>query len=201
MAASDDTEAQIREHLTRGDHPRAVTIALERFGPEILGFLVATERNHDAGAEIFAQLCEDLWRGIGAFRGDSSFRTWAYVLARHAAVRYHRDPYQRRAAPLGDAPWLWELEDRLRTTTLSHLKSEVRDAVARLRDQLTPDEQALLILRVDRGMAWNDIAQVLDGGDREQARRHAAAHRKRYERVKNKLRELAEREGLIQRGA
>jgi RNA polymerase sigma-70 factor, ECF subfamily len=166
-----------------------------------MGFLVATERDLSAGAEIFSQFCEDVWRGIGSFRGDASFRTWAYMVARHAGHRFHRDPYRKRGVPLADRPDLAEVAEKVRTTTLTYLKSEVRDAVQRLREQLDADEQALLVLRVDRKMDWNDIARILgDSGDvdaRSLARR-VTAYRKRYERVKTKLRRLAAREGLVQ---
>jgi RNA polymerase sigma-70 factor, ECF subfamily len=196
---SADVEARLAACLAAGDHHQAVTLALGHYGPEICGFLVATERNEDAGCEIFAQLCEDLWRGIGGFRRESSFRTWAYTLARHAQSRYHRDGFRRRATGLSD-PKIAALCDEVRTTTLTHLRSEVREGVARLRDALEADDQALLVLRVDRGMAWRDVARVLDGADDDLERR-AAAWRKRYERVKLELRELAEKEGLVRRRA
>ena len=48
----------------------------------------------DAG-DAFSSFCEDLWRGIAEFRGDASFKTWAYKLAWHAALRNLRDPHKR----------------------------------------------------------------------------------------------------------
>ena len=53
------------------------------------------------------------------------------------------------------------------------------------------DEQSLLTLRVDRGMSWAEIAHILDEGAGE------PALRKRFERVKRKLRDLAAAEGLL----
>ncbi len=140
---SAEVEQRIRECVQQGDSEQAVTLGIRTYGPEIVGFLVATERDATIGAEVFSQFCEDLWRGIGTFRGDSSFRTWAYTLARHAGHRYHRDPYRRRGVALAQHPELADLADKVRSSTLTHLKSEVRDAVSRLRDKLEPDEQAL----------------------------------------------------------
>jgi hypothetical protein len=56
-------------------------------------------------------------------------------------------------------------------------------------------------------MSWNDVVRVLDAAALEGAppdatddaalRRRAAAWRKRYERIKERLRARAEREGLV----
>jgi hypothetical protein len=58
-----------------------------------------------------------------------------------------------------------------------------------------------LILRVDRGLAWNEIAQSMDDGDAPltdtELHRQAAALRKRFERIKDRLRVLAREAGLL----
>ena len=54
-------------------------------------------------------------------------------------------------------------------------------------------KQTLLVLRVDRRMTWDAIAAVLGGGVK------APTARKRFERLKERLRLLADREGLLSR--
>jgi RNA polymerase sigma-70 factor (ECF subfamily) len=61
----------------------------------------------------------------------------------------------------------------------------------------------LLVLRVDRNLEWNDLARVLAEGDDGTApladadvTREAARLRKRFQLLKEKLREMAKREGL-----
>ena len=58
-----------------------------------------------------------------------------------------------------------------------------------MRSTLAPDEQSLLTLRLDRGLAWADIAAVMDAD--------SATLRKRYERLKNRLRARAAEDGII----
>jgi RNA polymerase sigma-70 factor (ECF subfamily) len=199
----DDFHRAMQQHLSAGAYEAAATLGLERLGPEIMGFLMSMTRDETAAGEVFSDFCEDMWRGLPAFRGEASFRTWAYTLARHAAYRHQRDPYRRRRVNLSNHPVLAELEARIRTTTLQHLRSEVREAVTRLRERLKPDDQALLVLRIDRGMSFQDIAVVLSGGplDEVERKERAAALRKRVERLKVKLREMAEAEGLLRREA
>ncbi|MCU0682487.1 MAG: sigma-70 family RNA polymerase sigma factor [Polyangiaceae bacterium] len=188
------TEATLREWHERGDFAAVVTFALRCYGPEVLGFLVALRHDPEAVSEIFSQFCEDLWAGVPRFAWESSFRTWAYVLARHAMARHQKDAYRRRRVPLSEHPALFELEQQVRTQTMPYLRTDVKQRAARLREKLDPDDQALLVLRVDRNLSWNDIARVLAGcaSDATPAdlAREAAALRKRFERVKAKLKGL-----------
>lgn len=192
-------EIAIRGHHQSGDMSQAATAAIEGYGPEILGFLVAILKDEPAASDVFSQFCEDLWNGLPNFRWQSTFRTWAYTLARHAAQRYLRAPHRRRNLPLSQQA-LAEVEQKVRTSTLSYLRTEVKEGVARLRESLDPEDQALLILRVDRGLAWNEIAEIMldEAPSGDGIARKAAALRKRFERVKDRLKELAKKQGLLE---
>jgi RNA polymerase sigma-70 factor (ECF subfamily) len=77
-----------------------------------------------------------------------------------------------------------------------------------LREKLEPDDQMLLILRVDRQMEWRDLALVMsEEADPSAARpdddvldREAARLRKRFERAKSELKRLAKESGLLRAG-
>ncbi len=197
----DPIAQRVREALEHQDERRAVTVALEGYGPEVMGFLVAFMRDADAAGDVFSQFCEDVWNGLGRFRWEGALRAWVYAVARHAAVRYRRTSYERRRRPLEQAQAFHEIEERIRTQTVEFLRTENRSAVDQLREQLAPDERALLILRLDRKLAWNEIAEIMadEGAPRtpEALRRDAATLRKRFERVKDRLRELAKASGLL----
>jgi RNA polymerase sigma-70 factor (ECF subfamily) len=70
-----------------------------------------------------------------------------------------------------------------------------------LRNQLPADDQALLVLRIDKGLSWNELAAVFSGqGDAlEEAEllRWAVRLRQRFAAIKRKLRGQAEEEGLL----
>ena len=197
----DPIAQRVREALEHQDERRAVTVALEGYGPEVMGFLGAFMRDADAAGDVFSQFCEDVWNGLGRFRWEGALRAWVYAVARHAAVRYRRTSYERRRRPLEQAQAFHEIEERIRTQTVEFLRTENRSAVDQLREQLAPDERALLILRLDRKLAWNEIAEIMadEGAPRtpEALRRDAATLRKRFERVKDRLRELAKASGLL----
>jgi RNA polymerase sigma-70 factor (ECF subfamily) len=187
-------EGSIRALCDAGQHGEAATVAIKGYGPEILGYLVATARTETDATDAFSMFCEDVWRGLPRFRFASSLRTWAYTLARHALYRLVRDPERRRpkVSP-SEAPELAELAENIRTSTMLHLRTEVKDRVAALREQLDEEDRTILILRVDRKLAWQDIARVLAVEDitEADANKRSAALRKRFERIKDRLRKLA----------
>ena len=190
-----DLEQTIAEHLNAARFDEAATIALKTLGPQILGYISATLRDDDAGYEVFGTFSEQLWKSITTFRGDSSFKTWAYKLVMHAISRYRRDGFRRRGQALltGQAS---AIAEAVRDTTPKYKQTAIKDSFARLRESLEPDEQTLLFLRVDQGLSWNDTAAVMsEGGEPVEP----AALRKRFERAKAKLKKLAEDAGLLDR--
>lgn len=197
----DELEATIRRACREGDLERAATLTVEAYGGEILAFLIARLRDRSRGEEVFSIFAEKLWVGLPGYEGRCSMRAWAYRIARNAANDYATALPNRagRHVTLSRHPSLSQLVERVRSATAMHQRTETKDRVRQLRESLAPDDQLLLILRVDRGMAWRELAAALSDGRLEGAalEREAARVRKRFERVKDQLRALAEREGLI----
>lgn len=197
-------EAQITAAFDARDHDRAVTLLLGGYGPEILRFLAAIHRDQDDAAEVFSMFAEAVWKGAPSFEGRSSARTWGYAVARGASLRFRTSTRRREARfkPFPEGSPLADVEAQVRTETLTYLRTEQRSRFVALREALPPEDQELLLLRVDRQLAWNDLAQVLAGDGAtplagEALKREAARLRKRLQLVKEKLREAGRREGLL----
>lgn len=195
--AIEETEARIREVHDGGRTDEAVTLAVETYGPEVYGFLVSRLRSDDAANDAFAQTCVDLVASMKSFAWRCSMRTWIYKLARSAATKQTRGLRRDRGeVPLSQAP---EIAEKLSSRTRDWLRTEVKDAFADLRAELDPEDQTLLILRVDRALDWNEIAEVSSDEelDAEERSRAAARLRQRFKSVKEDLRRRAIEVGLI----
>ncbi len=182
-----------------GQSREAFTLLVDAYGPEILGYLSRVLKSEPDAREVWAETAARLWQGFARFEWRSSFRTWAYAVASNAFRRWLRAIATRRERPLdSELP----ISAHARTDTRPHQKSEVKAMIARLREQLSEEDNALLILRVDRDFAWNDIALTTFDGDPmidpRALEKRAAMLRKRFERIVDRLRRLAEREGLLQ---
>jgi RNA polymerase sigma-70 factor (ECF subfamily) len=166
-----------------------VTELVRGYGPQLLGYLVTLLRDGDLAAEVFGEVCEGLWRGIGGFERECSYRSWAYRIAWIRAQNATRQRFRRK-------------ERRLETTEISRLAEEIRsttvvpaDRFEKLRAALDPLEQTLLTLRIDKKMSWREVSDVMAA---DESALDEVALSKRFERVKRKLRSLAGEAGLLE---
>jgi RNA polymerase sigma-70 factor (ECF subfamily) len=206
--ARDRLERDVRALCDARDFAAAATLALRGYGPEILGFLHAVHPSETDATDAFAELSEVLWRKLPDFAWESTLRTWAYGIARRVSsvLRRNAGRRRRRESPVGESQ-LENVADAVRTETLAHLRTQTKTRLQALRDTLPEEDRMLLVLRVDRNLEWNELARVLAGEGQEgdggtpladaEVTREAARLRKRFQLLKEKLREMAKGEGLI----
>jgi RNA polymerase sigma-70 factor (ECF subfamily) len=185
-------QQQLLSLIAQHELEAAATLVIRSFGPELLRYLQTLVGSEADAREAFSQFAENLWRGIGQFRGESLVRTWAYRLAFHAATRIQRDPFRRRAEPISGVSA--ELMQAITSVSSRARRTHMEQTLERLRAELDDEEKTLLVLRVDRELSWGEIAAVLSGAGEPVGE---AALRKRYERLKTKIRTLARKEGVL----
>jgi RNA polymerase sigma-70 factor (ECF subfamily) len=188
-----ELEERIRERLEAADARGAATEAIRGLGPQVLRYLRSMLRDEDAAADAFSLFAENLWRGIGTFQGRSSFKTWALRLAWNASLDVRGDAWRRhgRRFASGEAS---ALADSVRTKSVVRTERQ-RQALEQLRASLSEEDRCLLLLRVDQGLSWEEVAEVLaaDG-----AAAQPAALMKRFERLKERLGKMARDQGLVE---
>jgi RNA polymerase sigma-70 factor (ECF subfamily) len=200
LAANQDFEAEIRKHHALGDYRRAANLGLSKYGPELLRFASAMMKHRTLAEEAFGEACEKIWIALPEFRFDCSFRSWTFLIVRRLCIEHLRDPNLKRMRPLSAAGPLSAIVDEVRTQTAEYLQDEAKGGLRLLRESLSPEEQALLTLRLDRGLSWAEVADVVnDEGtvDDKGRKQLEASLRKQFERLKIRLKELARREGLL----
>jgi RNA polymerase sigma-70 factor, ECF subfamily len=190
--ACDVRDAELRALLASGEIDRATEETLRAYGPELVGWLCAVLPSTADAHEAFSRMSEDLWRSLRRFDGRCSLRTWCYMLARHATARVRGNAGRQHEVLVSQIPSIVHAVTQIWNTTRRNAK-QVHDVYAEIRALLDDDDQTLLALRVDRDLAWRDIAQVLLGeaASEDELGRKAAALRKQFERVKDRLRTLA----------
>jgi RNA polymerase sigma-70 factor (ECF subfamily) len=185
----------------RGEIDAATEAALRAYGAEVYGYLIALHAAEADAEDAFALFAEDVWRGLAGFRWGCSLRTWLYSLARHAAARRARAVERHVAgrAAVGVTTLASKIAAEQRSAG-SVLRSERRSRIAELRATLPEEDQTLIILRVDRGLSFSELARVMSEGnelDEAELEREAARLRKRFQLAKERLLGLARAEGLL----
>lgn len=184
MTKLDDLVRSLVEANKIGD---ATTLALRELGPEVLGFLSGVLGDDD-GDEVFSTFSECLWQSLEVFRWGCSLRTWAYKLARNEMSRFRRGERRHLQGRLPISEYKEVLEEVRKThsTLAPH-----RSVLTWLRNELPVEDRELLILRVDRGFAFEDIALACsDSPDMlgpDEIKRESARLRKRFQLVKQRL--------------
>jgi RNA polymerase sigma-70 factor (ECF subfamily) len=193
-------ESAIRRLCQAGVYGAAATRAIEAYGNEIRRFIAGRVRNEADARDVFSMFCEDFWQGLPSFGWRCTLRGWAYTIARHSELRHAGSPLRGREG--GDTT-LAEIDPsaRSRTRTPPYARTEVKDRFRRIRGRLSEQDQLILVLRVDRDLQWRDIVQILAGPDVELPaaviEREGARVRKRFQLIKDRLRQWAAEDGLL----
>lgn len=184
-------DEEVRALLEAGDVERAVTRVIEAHGRAVYGYLAGMHDPDDAD-DVWSAWQQDVLRGLSGFRFEASLRSWLFRVAWRASARFRGEPWRRRGVPLPDSA-----ASRLAASIAgeSRLPGGRKDTLRRLRLQLSPEDQTLYVLRVDKDLEWAEVAAVLAEAGEPVAE---AALRKRFERVKARLVELARAEGLLE---
>jgi RNA polymerase sigma-70 factor, ECF subfamily len=183
--------SRVRDLLANGENDSAATLAIRALGPPVLRYLRAILRDEDDTKDAFSHWAESMWRGLPGFHWKSSLQTWAYRHAYHAALGLRDEAWRRhgRRFETGEAS---RIAATIRTATAVRVERQ-RAILRQLREALTLEEQTLLDLRIDQGLTWEAIAEVLG---REGDRLDAGTVAKRFERLKARLGEMLKREGV-----
>jgi RNA polymerase sigma-70 factor (ECF subfamily) len=189
-------EQEIRAHLQERAYENAAAKAIRGYGPEILGYLTSILKDGDDADDAFSRFAEDLWASMEKFRAECSTRAWCYRLALHAASQLLREPYRKRRERMYTSEAA-KIAESVRSAPPVYLASQARDWMEKARASLTPIEHTLIILRFDRGLSWREVCEVIAAEGEEL---DEPALRKRYQRLKEKLRKLAADDGILDDG-
>jgi len=182
---SHSLDDEVRTLLEVGSRGEAAGLIVRELGPELLGYLHAVSSSADEADEVFGAYCERLLRGLASYRGDASVRTWSYRIARNLLIDGRRARLRDRVRQPVTGE-LAAMADRVRSRTATYLRTETKGRLAEIRAQLPEEDRTLLVLRVDRQLAWKEVAAImLDAPDRA----GVARLRKRFERLVARLRD------------
>lgn len=132
---------------------RAATALVERHAAGLARFAVSCGAREEID-ELVQDTFVRAFNSIDGFRGESSFRTWLFIIERRLLMDRVRAERRRRLSS--------ELNDDSAATEFDALDDLIADeSAARLRkalESLTPTQREVFVLRVNEGLSYRDIA-------------------------------------------
>ncbi len=155
-AVTADPDRELVERFQGGD--RVAFEQLVRRHQRGVWHLVRRYVKRDADASDVTQLVfVRAFRGLGAFRGAASVRSWLYRIGINCALSWLRD--HRREEPTEIA------EDALTDANPAPARLMIGEEGARLRgaiEQLPPKQKLVLELRVFDDLSFKEVAELAD---------------------------------------
>jgi RNA polymerase sigma factor (sigma-70 family) len=136
----------------------AWTTLYRELAPAVLGYLRASRSPEpdDTLSEVFLQVARDL-RG---FEGDERrFRAWVFTIAHHRTIDARRHAARRPVEPVAETPEpdTPPLDDAAEQA-MARIGAE---EVERVLEALSPDQRAVLLLRVLGELTVDEVAHAL----------------------------------------
>ena len=142
----------------RAGEGRAFEELVRRHQRAVYGMAMRWLRDHDDADDVTQRTFLRAWDGLKEFEGRSQLRTWLLRICMNLCKNHHRDraKFATGVAPEDVAP----ASDAMGSERLEReeMLERVREATAAL-----PEKQRLTMeLRVQQGLAFKEIALVLD---------------------------------------
>jgi RNA polymerase sigma-70 factor (ECF subfamily) len=138
-----------------GDRP-AFTALVERYWDRLYRWLYQLTRDRHAAEDLTQETFLKAFTGLAKFRAGTNFGAWLFRIGHNNFANYYRAALRRRDA----LP-----EDLTARTPGPDVEAQSREAlenVARAIRSLPIDFRAALLLRVEEGLSFREIADVLD---------------------------------------
>jgi len=153
-SADEQTDFDLLARWKGGDQ-RAATLLVERHADAVARFAASVGAHGDVD-EVVQDTFVRAFGSLDGFRGDSTFSTWLFTIARRLVLDRRRAARRRgEQVPVKD--------DDVRTEW-NALDGVVADEThARMRaalERLTPTQREVFALRVGEGMGYREIAGV-----------------------------------------
>lgn len=152
-----DSDQALVDRARQGDQ-ESIRLLVEKYERRVIGLawglLGSRQDAEDVAQEAFLRA----FRSIGAFRGQSSFRTWLFQIAINASRTYRRTREGRHEDAKGGAM------DFDATPAAGSLERAVitRDRVRRALATLPVELREAVVLRDVNGLDYREIAEALD---------------------------------------
>jgi RNA polymerase sigma-70 factor (ECF subfamily) len=159
-------ERGLVERARAGD-VEALTRLIERHQAQVYRFGMRMCRDVEDAKDVVQDTLLTVARGIRGFRGEASFSTWLYTIARSACIKKRTrklDPASKEGSIHEPSHEAQRVSDPKRPPDDELSSKQLERAVERAVDGLEPKYREVLLLRDIEGLSAPEVAEVLGLG-------------------------------------
>ena len=139
---------------------------VRRYERPIYGLIARMVRDEAQAEDLTQDTFVKMFRALGRFDPAMRFSSWLFRIAHNTAIDYLRQRRLLVSTPIEDpdneSDPLASLPDPSAISPeRSAQRAELAEAVDRALDRVRPDYRAVLVLRYQEGLEYQDIAEVL----------------------------------------
>ena len=151
------TEQGLIEKIRKGDE-RAFATLLRIYNGKIYGFFYRTFRCPEIAKDLFQETFLRVWRNIGRFDANRRFDVWLFTIAHRVSIDAIRAKKTRSIVEAAEFEGIAGEDDPAQR----FLKQELDDQIALAVEELSEKQRRVFLLRQQAGLAFKEIAEVLD---------------------------------------
>jgi RNA polymerase sigma-70 factor (ECF subfamily) len=151
----EETDMELIDRWKAGDS-RAATRLVGRHSPALARF-AASAGERDGIEELVQDTFVRAFASLDSFRGDSTLRTWLFTIERRLMLdRRRADKRSRETVPVEESDHVSEYG-----ALDSLIAEEAQERVRKSLDALSPTQREVFTLRVQQGLSYKEIAEVV----------------------------------------
>ncbi len=155
----ESAETAARQALAKGERRMVLDILMRAYGDLLYRHCAAMLRDAALTDETHQTVFVQAWRDLERFKGDSSFKSWLFAIARHRCLdalkirrRFFKRFEARETLPDGADP------SPSAEAKLAH--ASLGGPLSRCLDKLTPEVRSAVLLRYREGISYTEMADI-----------------------------------------
>ncbi len=160
---TEKTDAQLISEYREGDE-RAFRLLVERYLKPVYNFCLRFAADPADAEDIAQETFVKVWKKFGSYRGQYSFRSWVFSIAKNTAIDWLRKKRPEAFSRFEDAEGRNPLIESLAAPgPLPDEAAAAADEARRMAgavSRLSADHRAVLSLRHDGGCTFEEIGRV-----------------------------------------
>jgi len=130
---------------------------MTQYGDDVRTYAYAITRNREQAKDIAQEAFIKVYQNIGSFKGQSSFKTWLFTIARNLAINELRSSYVRRMVLFE-----WVKPDKMaESAEAAFMGKQSELELLNIVMGLSMKHREVLVLHLEHGMTKAEIGQLL----------------------------------------